>query len=142
MCHTYLMYREEESYTERGVRKIPIPHYYGDQVRRFFILGALYISVAIFFFPDFVDQAPVAFIIALVILIALAAGLTNPKQSFTAMLNMALAAALFALFQYEAVYGYQTNVELGLSIIRQGAAIIFLIALYFATKTVRGLMVR
>lgn len=136
------MYREEDSYTEHHLRKIPIPHYYGDQVRRFFVLGAIYISVAIFFYRDFIDQAPISFIIALVMFIALAAGLTNPKQSFTAMLNMALAAALFALFQYEAVSGYQSNVELALSILRQGAAIIFLVSLYYASKTVRGLMVR
>ena len=83
-----------------------IKHYYGDTVRRLFILAALVMVATL---PFFTRQIPEPLIISLlaILITGAAAGLTSPRHSWTAITNVILAAGGVLVFEYHAGSWYE-----------------------------------
>ena len=121
----------------------PVAHYYGDHVRMLFIaLGAL-ILISIPF-----DKAllPINIILGVagVLFMTILAGYTNPRNWFSVLADAAAAGLAFVSFEYfaiEAYLGAGTFVD-WIFLLREGIAILALLALYFSVKTLRGLSYR
>lgn len=116
-------------------------HYYGDYVRAAFLLAAVIMLVSL---PSFgsVLRVPVIVSVGSILVLGLAAGLTNPKQKWDAGVNMVLAAIGFLIFESVAVIVYQQDIATPIMqrffITNLGLGLIFLAALYFAVKTFRA----
>lgn len=117
-------------------------HYYGDIVRKLFLVGAVFMLLALPFMNAYIET-PLYMSILAAIVIGVVAGITNPAQLWAVILNFIIALAGSFVFEYQAVMGYATYSYLHRTFwINQIIAIDFIIALYFATKTVRGMLVK
>jgi len=116
-------------------------HYYGDLVRKHFVFAAVFM---LFTLPFFKDYTPVSLSVSLIIILVLdiIAGLTNPRQKWGAMLDTIVASVGLLGFGNFAVKAY---IEYGVFNFyfweNQVLAIVFLFALYFSIKTLRGFYV-
>jgi len=114
-----------------------IAHYHGDLVRVFFIAAAILILV-MQFTGDNLPLTPAALIIFVTVLVV-AAGITNPIQRTIHWVNLFVSFVGLALFggvsieRLHSVGDFFTHNGLAGLI-----ALVFLGALYFATRTVRG----
>ncbi len=117
-------------------RKHPFSHYYGDDVRRLFLLASVGILLGVLFYQDLLPFVGQLFVMAGVLLLALFAGLVNPLEQKFIKVDLMLAAVGFLIFEYAAATGAQTS-PIPESIIRQALALVFLFAFYFATKSLR-----
>lgn len=121
----------------------PVRHYYGDTVRKLFLVGAI---VMLAYLPRERNLLPG--IMNLIVLGALAvtflAGFTNPRQRVVIAFDTAIAALACILFEYFAITLYTTehNIFDLVFLARQGLAIDFLIAFYFSSKTIRAMTIR
>ena len=114
-----------------------ILHYYGDTVRRLFVLAALVMVITLPFFTDKIPEPlPVALIAILIT--GAAAGLTSPRESWTAVTNVLIAVGGVLVFEWHAVQWY-SRYQLANNYFwtNQLLAVIFLLALYFSFKTAR-----
>lgn len=105
------------------------------------MLGALIMIIAL---PFVNDLLPVPFFVSLfgVLGFALVAGITNPRQRWVGMLDLLFSAGAFLTFEYFALDAYlRFHFERPLFLINQLLAIVFFVALYFASKTARGFFV-
>ncbi|MFI5265285.1 MAG: photosystem I protein PsaX [Candidatus Levyibacteriota bacterium] len=117
-------------------------HYYGDLVRKLFLAGAIFMLLMLPFMSAFIE-APLYISILAAIAIGVIAGITNPAQAWAAALNFIIALVGSFIFEYQAVMGYTTYSYLHRTFwANQLLAINFLVALYYATKTVRGMLVK
>lgn len=119
-----------------------VPHYYGDKFRVLLLCAASLMLVAL---PSVTSEIgmPVMFSIVGILLLVLAAGLTNPQQRWVAGLNTIIATVGFLLFESYAVSVFQeqgaydrffiTNLVIGF---------IFLFAVYFSVKTLRFMLLQ
>lgn len=121
--------------------KPTIPHYYGDTVRNLFLVAA-----AILMASAALDEALFAFYLFLGIFVLLAlvilAGLTSPLKRFSILADAILSGALLIFFEYSALIGHTSIAHNGVDVafmLRQILALIFLVALYFSIKTLRGM---
>ncbi len=116
-------------------------HYYGDRVRKLFLVGALIMVTSLPFLYDVIPQ-PVFFSILAIFVLLAAAGLTNPQQVLTSAINVALAIFATGAFEYYAVYASQ-NFGVGSLFFwaNEALAIDFLFASYYSIKTLRGALV-
>ncbi|HQU07669.1 MAG: hypothetical protein B7X04_01925 [Parcubacteria group bacterium 21-54-25] len=112
-----------------------IPHYHGDAVRSLMVSAAVVMLVAETFWRALPLAVPVT--IALVIVFAVAAGLTNPNAVWIHYLNVLLAAGSTFLFGNAALTeGFALHDPGALT--NEILALIGILTLYFATKTLRG----
>lgn len=118
----------------------PVPHYYGDIVRKQLILAGIAILFATLIDTDlrtfyfFIAGFGVLFFVVL-------AGLTSPVSRRAIVTASIVSGVMFVLFEYFAVGAYierDTFFNL-VFIIRQTIAVIFLFSVYFSTKTLRGM---
>lgn len=114
-------------------------HYYGDLVRKLFIAAAI---VMLIFLPFYNDRIPFSYSVSIFVIVFLGiiAGVTNPLQKWVIVLNTIISAGGVAVFEYMAINDYEL-----LSLffwINQTLALIFLVALYFSTKTFRGMILK
>ena len=116
-------------------------HYYGDRVRKLFLLGALLMVAGLPFLYDVIPQ-PIFFSILAIFVLLAAAGLTNPQQVLTSAVNVALAIFATGAFEYYAIYASQ-NYGVGSLFFwaNEALAINFLFASYYSIKTLRGALV-
>ena len=115
------------------------PHYYGDIVRVLFMAAAIVMLMSLPAVANFLNF-PIWFSVVSILVLGLAAGLTNPKQIWEAGLNAGISVIAFIVFESYAVSTYMrysatnrffiTNLTLGF---------IFLFAIYFSVKSLRGL---
>jgi len=116
-------------------------HYYGDVVRKLFVLAAAFM---LFSLPFFREYTPVSLSVSLIIILVLdiIAGVTNPRQKWGAFLDTTVASIGLFGFGYFAAKAY---IEYGVFNFyfweNQALAIVFLFALYFSIKTLRGFYV-
>ncbi len=120
--------------------KYTLEHYYGDIVRYLFITAAVLMIIGLPIFQDYIQWPLMISIIAITIL-GVAAGLTNPKQTSSAVVNLLISVIGLIVFTYTSVTAINmatgddkyllTNIVLSL---------IFIFATYFAMKTVRAKM--
>ena len=121
------------------------PHYYGDTVRFLFMIAGVIMLITLPSFSRVLD-IPVIISVASILVLALSAGLTNPKQKWDAGINVAIASIGFIVFETFGIMAYREGVlgkqgELFV-IVNIGLGLLFLIALYFSVKTLRGLYTR
>jgi hypothetical protein len=119
-----------------------IKHYYGDIVRMLFLAAAILMLVGLPAISNYVS-IPTVFSVISMLILGLAAGLTNPKQKWDAGINTVIASVGFVVFETYAVIAFRehggtdkfflSNLILGF---------IFLIAVYFSVKTLRGLLLK
>lgn len=119
-----------------------IPHYHGDGVRALFVASAVLLIVA----KSTGAELPLSTfgtVVAAVILV-IAAGVTNPASRGIHWLNAALSVMGTLLFGRTAVNHYSagTNIADTSFLFVEALALLSLIALYFTTRTIRGIKQR
>lgn len=122
-------------------RIAPIPHYYGDSIRNLFLIAAALLMASVL-----IDKALFAFYLFLGVFMLLGlvilAGLTSPFRRLSIIADTFAAGGLFIFFEYSALLGsssvFVNSIDIPF-ILRQLLAIIFLLALYFCIKTLRGM---
>lgn len=113
-------------------------HYYGDNVRRYFLAGAVVMLLSLPLVYASV-RVPAYISVFVIILLGLSAGFTNPRQRSAAILNVVIAMAAVFVFENEAVLTAGRSGETNLYFwINQVLAVIFLVALYYGIKTLRS----
>ncbi len=119
-----------------------IPHYHGDSVRILFVIGAIVIIVAKSTGAE-IPLSSFGSVVAAVVLV-IAAGITNPTQFWIHWANAFLAIYGTIIFGTTAVEHYRAGTSIFDSsfIYVEAIALLSLIALYFTTRTVRGLHMR
>jgi hypothetical protein len=121
----------------------PLPegpkHYYGDVVRILFVCAAVLILAAQVVGGAFLTVG--ASLVAVIVL-AVAAGLTNPVQAWIHWANIFISA--IGLLASGSVFLVRFRSEDGIqsSIIALILTLIFVFALYSSTKTLRGVLMR
>ncbi len=125
-----------------GVESVPqhrrVLHYHGDEERILFFVGAIVLVIAQSTGADLPLSTFGAVIVAVTLVIA--AGITNPAQSWIHWFNALLAVGGSLLFGTTAVEHYRA----GMSIFdpsftyTEALALLSLVALYFTTRTIRG----
>ncbi len=124
--------------TPYPVKNTAVPHYYGDIVRRLFFLIAIVMVITHPFYANVLRMELPFTVLAALILVALAA-LTNPHNKGLLMADGIAAGVGVLIYQTWALFEYDSStwLELGL---RQGIALLFMIAFYFAMKTFRAML--
>lgn len=117
------------------------PHYYGDIVRVLFFLAGILLLMSL---PLLRDLIPVPLYVSIFAILALVfvAGLTNPAQKWLSAVDVVSSAIGFIVFEYYAVLTFSSAEDFFLFLINQTLAALFLFAFYFATKTMRGFLVK
>jgi hypothetical protein len=121
----------------------PLPegpkHYYGDTVRILFVAAAVLILAAQVVGGAFLTVS--ASLVAVVVL-AVAAGLTNPVQSWIHWANIFISAIGLLMSGGVFLTRFRSGMGLASAIIALLLTIIFVYALYSSTKTLRGVLMR
>ncbi len=115
-------------------------HYYGDTVRILFVVAAVLILVAQVMGGAFLT---VSASLVTVVILAVAAGLTNPVQVWVHWMNTVIAAA--GLFMSGGVFltHFQSAAAATIpAVIALILTLIFVFALYTSTRTLRGVLMR
>ena len=119
-----------------------VPHYHGGEVRAIFVISAVILVVA----QSTGANLPLSTFstVASAVALVVAAGITIPAQFWIHWMNALLAISGTLLFGTAAVENYRLGVTIfDLSFIYVEALAIFsLIALYFTTRTIRGIRQR
>jgi len=123
-------------------RKREIQHYHGDEARVIFVISALLIIVAQSTGADLPLSTIGAVVSAAVLVIA--AGVTNPAKPWIHWFNALLSFAGTLLFGTSAIEHYRLGVSLfdPSFTYLETLALLSLIALYFTTRTIRGIVQR
>jgi uncharacterized membrane protein len=132
----------ENSEFNRGEGMHP-KHYYGDLVRKLFVTGAIGSLLTIL-----IDKQLIVFYLTFGVLMALIvvllAGFTSPKNVWALYCDLVVASVTFVVFEYLAI-ARQLKVDTIFDTIflaREAIAVIFVVAAYYAAKTVRGTISR
>lgn len=117
----------------------PVPHYYGDTIRKYLLIAGLLLLLAVIF-----DKELFKFYLIMggvgVLVFTVLAGLTSPRTKPVIINIAAISAAMFLVFEYFTISGYlQSGIFNVPFLIREALAIIFLVILYYSTKTIRGM---
>jgi len=136
------MVSEEGEISEGPLRHRHVAHYHGDTVRALFIAEAVVLLIA----ETTGASLPIATLSIVLFAVALvvAAGITNPAQTWIHFVNALLAlygAVTFGLYAIEE-YHLARDIFGQTYLSTELLAILFLISVYFTTKTVRGIMLR
>ncbi len=119
-----------------------IPHYHGDGVRILFITGAVILIIA----QSTGAELPLSTLGTVIsaALLAIAAGITNPMQYEIHWANAGISLIGTILFGTTAVDQYRAGANFfDLSFVYvEALALISLLALYFTTRTIRGIIQR
>lgn len=115
-------------------------HYYGDIVRKLLVAGD---AIMILTYPFFMDRIFFSTSISIVAIVSVGviAGFLNPRQKWASILTFVISAAALTVFEYHAVTVLSGENKNGFDLffwINQILAIIFLFALYYSAKTIRG----
>lgn len=117
-------------------------HYYGDTVRILFVLGAVTLFVA----ESVGAELPlsVAGTVTAAVILVVAAGITNPQQIWIHYVNELIAIVGTLIFAARAIEYWQLGLgALNVSyLFTEVMALLSIFALYFTTKTVRGVLLR
>jgi len=116
------------------------PHYYGNLIRKYLFLAGFIIMIATLF-----DAELRSFYLFIglfgVVGITLLAGLTSPQKRGIMFTDVFVSAIMFLVFEYFAIVAYIRYEDLfdKVFLLRQTLAVIFLVSLYYSTKTMRFL---
>lgn len=125
--------------------QVKFPHYYGDTVRWLFMIAAIGMLLMLPAVNDIIN-IPAIVSVAGILILGFAAGFTNPKQLWDAGINTAISMIGFLLFETVAVWTYQQHLNTVQAewffMANIGLGLLFLLALYFSVKTLRGLLLK
>ncbi|MDO8623795.1 MAG: hypothetical protein Q7R54_00335 [bacterium] len=120
----------------------PVAHYHGDTVRTLFVVAAVVMLMA----ETTGASLPLTTfqIVSLAVLLVVAAGITNPAQEWIHFVNALLAIFGAIIFGLYAIEQYRTtlNVLAPTFLYAEILALLFLVTVYYATKTARGILLR
>ncbi len=116
-------------------------HYYGDYLRRLFLVGAVASIIVLPFYPNLIPPFSILSVIIISLVIVVFAGITSPKTRSIVSIEILISSLLFIIFQYYTVLGYKFD-SFPLSFIRQILALIFIVSLYYGVKTYRGMLMK
>lgn len=122
-----------------GLNKFP--HYYGDVVRILFFFACILMILGLPLINGIIPVSLHVSIFSILILIFVA-GLTNPAQKWVSIIDAIVSAIGFIIFEYYAVLTFSNGEDFLFFLINQTLSVLFLFSFYFATKTVRGFLVR
>lgn len=115
-----------------------LAHYYGHIVRYLFLAAAVLMIITLPLFYKYLN-VPIIFSVFAIAVLGIAAGLTNPKQISSAIVNFVVSCFGFIIFGYVAVKAYENITGDDKYIITTVAlALIFLFSIYFSMKTLRA----
>lgn len=115
-------------------------HYYGDLVRGCFMLIGTIMIITLPLFSTYIP-VPVAVSVLAILVLTVVAGFTNPVQRSTIIINFLMAMVGSVVFIYFAVKAFDGPSQLFL-IINEIVAVLFIVALYYGTKSFRGYLLR
>jgi hypothetical protein len=116
-------------------------HYYGDTVRRLFISAAVIMTVTLPFFAEEIGMMASGISIGGIIITGLAAGLTNPKSVISAIINGIVSVGAVLVFELYSIDTYtRTQAMSVFLLINQLLAGLYVVALYYSIKTIRGII--
>lgn len=127
----------QEEYTSQPYEE-PIAHYHGDTMRQLFIAAVVLMVVGAPFYADEL-RIELPFLIVGALSFAFLAALANPHKRLIFMVGAVAAGLGFVIYETWALYTYAESSWLQF-ILREIIAIVFLVAFYFSTKTVRAFM--
>jgi hypothetical protein len=116
----------------------PFKHYYGDRVRGLFLFGGASMLIGLPFVSATLNIPPLLSVAAILGL-GLLAGLTSPKNPWISRVNWFVSIVAFFIFEFYAVRFFTSRNEY-MFVINEFLALIFLSAIYYSTKTVRGVI--
>lgn len=134
--HDYINERTENN------ESLP-PHYYGDAVRKIFVIMGIVMLGGIPFFNQYLPRPLVTSIFA-VIIFASVAGFTRPFSQTAALINVFVSLAGVLTFESYTLYSFFVLPSSGVltwnvfMIVSQLLAILSFIAFYYSVKTLRG----
>lgn len=113
-----------------------VSHYYGDIVRQVFVAASAVMLVASPFYADSL-KSEIPFYVAGALVLIILAALTNPHNRSVLLADAVAAGVGVAIFEVWALGSYETSTWVEF-LLRQGIALLFLVAFYFSMKTVRA----
>lgn len=115
-----------------------IPHYYGDHVRRLFLLVAALLIITI---PVFDGLFPLTIParVLMVLLLALLAGITTPHSKGVLFMDALVAALGVFVLELIAIREY-AQTEVALFLAREAVILMLLFAFYFSVKSYRAMV--
>ena len=118
----------------------PIPHYYGDIIRKHLLLAGGIVLLAAIYDRELLNFYLVVGVFG-VLTFTVLAGLISPRVRLVVGYVAILSAVMFLLFEYFAINAYLQVEDIFrlVFVLREALAVIFLSILYFSTKTVRGM---
>ncbi len=125
----------------RSVSQSKFSHYYGDYLRRLFLVGALASIIALPFYPDLIPSLSVLSVIIAALVTVIFAGVTSPVSRSVVLVEILISSLFFIVFQYYTVIDHGISYPF-LSLIRQILSLIFLVSLYYGVKTYRGMLLK
>ncbi len=132
--------RERWGKPEVDLRLRPPIHYYGDIVRVLFLIAGGALIVAPVLAP--LSSGMVTLLAPCILLLGVMAGITNPRQRWTMLANLLIAAIALLVLEGVAIGAYRAADGISVPfLLWQALALNFFIALYFAAKTLRGQIV-
>lgn len=117
------------------------PHYYGNIVRRFFVAAAVIILLGSPIFVEYLPRPLITSIFAVIVFI-LVAGFLNPGSFAVALVQVSIAMAAMAVFQFYAIYTFYRLHSYAdpFFLASQILSVLFLAGFYYSTKTVRSMV--
>jgi len=115
-------------------------HYYGDLIRRYFMIAAIAMLISLPFVYQYLPFSLLAGVLS-VLLLGLFAGLTSPVQPWVIKIDAVIAVIGFVLSEVFAIRSYLNNLPL-FFVVNQALALLFLGALYYNVKTIRGMIIK
>ena len=116
-----------------------IPHYHGDALRAIFVAEAAVLVVGAAMAVALPLSTAAAVLAAIVLVVA--AGVTNPAQEWIHYVNGVLAVLGTFVFGVRAIDTYRGGVDTSFVFVL-ALALMSLAALYLATRTIRGMILR
>lgn len=113
-----------------------VPHYYGDIVRRLFVLAAAVMSFSAPFYTSNLRVALPFVVLGAIVLLAIAA-LMNPHKKIIIIAGAVAAGVGMLIYETWALFDYKTSTWEEF-ILRQILAFVFMSAFYFSMKTLRA----
>lgn len=115
-------------------------HYYGDLVRKLFIVAGMIMIIGLPIFKDSIPF-PIYSSILGILIIGLLAGWTNPVQKWISMADIFISLIGLIIFEYYAIIDFQNSYWI-IFPVDQLLAIIFFFSIYYGTKSLRGFLVK
>lgn len=131
-----------DKFVDRREGESQFPHYYGDIVRKQLIFAGVVVLLA-----GLLDTELQSFYLFIavfgVLTFVVLAGLTSPLKPSVMIANSVISGVMFLFFEYFALsaYAHYGDFANRVFLLRQLLSVVFLLTLYFSTKTIREMRV-